>query len=376
MQFRTENEILQEAIQQAQNNGLIAEDEKILERINNGELTNNQYVLDLATHAYIHAELERLISEVYNNSNVNQATGSALDTLGDLFDVKRYTAQPAMAEITVSTPALLEEDIIIPAGTKVILQEFYSTRGYHTLNEVTLLHGMESVQAVIECDEYGFGMNLPSGAVTGLVGFETLVVTNTEKGTNGRFIEEDEDYRERIKNWPATHKIGTKACIEEYLEHMEGVDTFILLPMYDGNVGSLKIIVDTLQSRLAEIRDEVYDNCMLFTDPKPVVERPTSVTIQNFTVNIYPGENILITENELKQLIINQSQIYISGGISRKGKNIKGMSIGQNFAPSQLERFLLDEITEIYNISINLDGVVICPDDSKLELGEVEVNII
>lgn len=373
MKFRTETEILLEMVEKAQENELIAADEEIIEQIQNGELTNNQYILDLSTHAYLLAELEETLSEEYDNSNIDQAKGSAIDTLGELVNVYRYTAEPAIADIIISTPALLEEDTLIPAGTQVILKEFYSSRGYHTVEDVTLIAGTESVNAKIECDEYGYGMNLPIGAVTGLVDFETLVASNTTPGTHGKSIEDDGTYRARIKNWASSNIKGTKACIENYLNSYPGVDEYNLVPLYDG-VGSLKIIADTLPTLRDKIQSDVYNNCMLFTDKTPLVVLPETQLLPQFSLEIVLGE-VTITVEEIKQIIQNMCQVYVNGGGLRSGTTQQGLHVGENLYPSLLNKFLMEQVPEIININNSLEEIVECAENKKLQIDSIEVII-
>ena len=89
MQHRTEQEILLQMIQEAQETELIRTNEELIPKLLNGERTENQYVLDLSMHSHVLEQLEDGIFNVYTDVDLNTATGEALDRLGRLVNIAR-----------------------------------------------------------------------------------------------------------------------------------------------------------------------------------------------------------------------------------------------------------------------------------------------
>ena len=200
LQFRTENEILKEMLIYAKEKGLQLTGEDI-EEIVAGNQTANQYVIDFATHSFICAQMEQHLERIYNNIDINKATGEALDNYGRLLNVARGMAQPSRVDVRFEIPSAGEEDIVIPAGTKLILVDLWELRGivYRTTEEIRINAGVTSAEGVAENDNYGYTQKLPADAVIGVEGFPLITASNENPSTSGNNIEEDDDYRERVK---------------------------------------------------------------------------------------------------------------------------------------------------------------------------------
>ncbi|RAP51126.1 MAG: hypothetical protein BZ138_05970 [Methanosphaera sp. rholeuAM270] len=376
MQFRNEIEILQEMLTHAQNTGLLSITDDTLQEMIDGNITENQYVLDLSTHAHILAELEELLSDVYRSIDVNTAVGEELDRLGRLVNITRGVAQPAMVDCTISVPVAEDEDITVPAGTPVIIEEVVGSTGvaYVTHASATLVAGMTSVPVVCVNSELGFTTQLPANSVTGLEGFPTLTLSNSETSTNGKNIEEDDSYRERIKNWTVQNIKGTRECFDNYLSNYTGLDGYRLIPRYNG-MGTLKVVCDTISSELANIQAGIQQNCMLLTDEPVVCVLPDSTTIATLELTVDIVDNMLLTLGELEQLIVAQTRVYLEGGRSRLGQIVQGLGIGDDFIPSQLIAYLLKQIPEVVNIIVNPASIITVSDLNVLTVTEIEVNI-
>ena len=378
MDYRNEQDILIEMVQKAMDNGLLRTSEDLITNIKNGVQTENQYILDLSTHALILAQLEEKNYENYQNIDITTAEGEALDNLGRLVNVHRNPAQPLVVEVTVGTGVALSENITVPVGTKVLLQGVYDDVAYDfTTNEdLTIPAGSTEGKVYANSSILGYYGSLPIGAVVGLQGFPYLSATNTDATTGGKNIEEDDDYRERIRRWSTENKLGTRETIETYLDNYVGLNGYNLIPCFDG-VGTLKIICDTVESRLEEISTNVFNNCMLYTDMPPVCVLPDENILHSLVVDVsLREEDLSITLDELKQLIVSHIHIYVMGGTTRNGTITRGMGIGEDFVPSQLGAFLLNELQELNNVVFDSYDVVSVEQSHKFVVETVEVNIV
>ncbi len=378
MEFRSEKDILFEMIDKAEEKGLININEDLKTRIEQGYDTENQFLLDYSCHAYIISTLESTAETIYNNMNIETATGQGLDNLGALLNVIRYPAQSSRVNIEVNRLGEADEIIEIPAGTKVILIDAISANSiveFYTIHDATIEEGVNSTTIQAESNELGAFTKIPSGAVIGLNDFTTeLSAVNNEESTGGRNIESDDEYRQRIRNWYLKSLTGTYANIADYLLNYDGLMGFRLIPRWDG-VGTLKIICDCLESELDNIRQGVQDNCMIYTDDPVICELPATEHLENLKLFVHIDENAAITYtlNEFENLILYHARAYIEGGTGRAGTVTPGLKIGQEFDPARLISFILNEIPEIANIYTNIIMPVHIPENSKLVINSYEV---
>ena len=349
MEFLSERDMLISMVTKAQDYNLISLDEDVVSRLEVGELTQNQYILFLSVYAYILNLFQNDIREIYNDMSIDTATGAGLDNLGALFNIKRVLSQPALLELNVELPVASDTNITIPAGTSVLFEEiFMNDEEFIVSVDTTIPAGVTSTTVRAESVNHYFMQKIPENVVKGLAGFNSIVVTNPEPSTHGKNIEEDKDLRQRIKQWIRSNTKGTRACIEDYLAGYDGIDDFSIIPLFDG-VGTLKIVCDTLPSMIPEIADDVYNNCMLITDAKPVIELPTDNVMTSINVYVTVKEEAYLTNEELIQLVVRNVENYINGGILIDGTRYAGLGIGESFNPSQLIRFLMQEVLDIEN---------------------------
>lgn len=375
MEFKNETDRLLDMVQYAMNTGLINPDDELLEKLTNGERTENQYILDLATHSHSLQYLEDEIQEIRNSIDLNTAGGEALDRLGLLVGVARYPAQAATVMVELHAEVELGQDLNIPAGTPVELRELESLYGdYVTAEDVTVMEGTATYRVLCECVDLGVHPALPEGSVTGLRDV-MITATNPASGTCGRNIEEDDSYRERIRSWNAKYVVGTRACITDYLNQYPGLDGYNLVPRYDG-VGTLKVVCDTLEENLQGIQEGLVENCMSICDAPPHCVLPLEELITSLTLTVTKS-NVTSTysDEELKSAIWSQVYVFIRGGTTRTGLTRQGLMIGEDFNPSQLVSYLLGEFPECANIASSVTSVVTVPDAAKANIDDLEVVI-
>ena len=378
MQHRTEQEILLQMIQEAQETELIRTNEELIPKLLNGERTENQYVLDLSMHSHVLEQLEDGIFNVYTDVDLNTATGEALDRLGRLVNIARAPAQQPRVTLTVSSPAPLSNVITIPAGTKVLMREDSVEEGnYYTSAEVVFDANATSATVMAEHRDFGFHNFLPATAVVGLEGFPYLTVTNENNGTTGRNIEEDSPYRERIRQWSIKNVKGTRACLDDYLGGYDGLTSYKLIPCFDG-VGTLKIVCDTLATLLEQIASDVDENCMVITDEPVVCVLPSETTVESLALECHRNASVqtTLTEAEVENILMAQTHVFVEGGENRLGQSVHGLSIGDDLYPAQLVSYLLDNVPEVDNIVCTPDDVVSVADENKLRISAVEVTFV
>ena len=377
MKFKTEQEILLEMIAKAQEQNLLSETDDIVERVEKGELTDNQYVLDLATHAYINRTFVEMAEDIFLGMDIATARGEQLDKIGNIVNVHRFPGIAAQINLELSLDLPEPNDIIIPAGTVVEIDQLqvdpYIT--YTTDEQVTIAAGVTTATVTASSDRQALQRRVPAETTYGLQGFPLVAVYNREAGTTGRNIEEDTDYRQRILLWPVINTVGTKASFEDYLGEVQGLDDYKLIPRPNGQIGYLIVVCDCNESRLPEIQAGIQDNCMLFTDDPCYCINPARTTLNVELSFEITREPIQHTVSEIIELIRQEVTIWIDGGTSRNGNVLHGLRIGETFTPSQLVMHLHNTFPELISVSVETEETSI-PDENKFQSGTVEVTII
>lgn len=372
MQFKNEKDRLLDMVDYAGELGLITVTDELKKQLVAGERTENQYILDLATHNYALEPFTDALVSISESIDINLASGEALDCLGRLFNVTRFPAQPGMVDVVFSVELHEPEDIHIPAGTRVYCDGLDGSYGvYVTSEDAVLPSGVMSGSVRCENSEYGVCAPLPEGSVTRIEGYG-FTVTNPNGGTGGRNIEEDSEYRERIREWSSGLNIGTRQCIDNYLGMYTGLDSYALVPLYDG-IGTLKIVCDTLESNLEQISKDVHDNCMLIADVPPYCVLPDTHNLQSIDLYVKLGNLTKYTQDEMTQLLVKQVQTFIEGGITREGISRQGYVIGKDFYPSELITYLMEEFPEIVNIRLSDYSIVTVADTEQVGVETVTV---
>lgn len=375
MEFKTETERLLDMVEYAMELGLFNPDTDLLEKVAGGERTENQYILDLATHSHALQYLEDELREIRDSVDLNTASGEFLDCLGRLVGVARYPAQAPQVLVELELEVEPAENIMIPAGTGVILRDMDPVYGeYVTSEDVVLVNGTSTGSVMCECTELGVHPALPEDSVLGLSNIG-VTASNSSRGTCGRNIEDDDSYRERIRAWNAKYVVGTRACITDYLNHYAGLDSYNLVPKYDGG-GTLKVVCDTLEENLEGIREGLVENCMSISDAEPLCVLPDVELITTLTLTITKSNvTNAYSDEELKNAILSQAYVFVNGGTTRSGLTRQGMVIGEDFNPSQLVAYLLGEFPECANIVSSVSEVVSVPDTARLTIEDLEVVI-
>ena len=375
MKFKTEKQILATAVAKAQEYELITTSDDIVERVNNGEQTENQYVLDLATHAYILAEFVQVAEQIFEGMDIATARGQQLDNMGKLVNVPRYPGLAAKLELDVTLTLPESEDIFIPAGTVVLIDPLqvdeYIT--YTTDEDVTIAAGVTTATIMASSDMKAIQRRVPEDCVLGLEGFPQLHVRNEYAGTNGRSIENDNEYRQRILLWNVQNQRGTKEAFDAYLNTVEGLDDYKLIPLVEG-VGTMTVVCDCIESKIYEIEQGLRDNCMLITDRLVDCVNP-DVTYMDISLDVTVTDDaIKYTLDELIKLIQAQTRIYLDGGYNINGDVVRGLRIGESFVPSQYVTYLHNLFPELISISCNTMDISIGEYD-VLRARDVEVTI-
>lgn len=382
---RTYNEIFPEMIQDAQNLNLISEDEQFLEHIDNLEDIENNYVMDLSTHALQTDGLYKEATKIYNSNDINKAVGIDLDNLGELFNVKRPAAQKSVAGLTFSLNKSISEEVIIPEGT--VVQTDLGEK-YVTVEDVNIPANDLNVTVNAKSVLYGYasrvGKNTLVNLSTVIDSHEAkLTVTNLSASSGGKNQATDEEYRELLRNWTKILTRGTKLAYDYYLMNYEGVDSYKLIPHWDG-AGTLKIVIDapaeTLPTIIPEITAGLIEDVHLYKDDDVIIVPAEDVTITNVTCTVNVDiDNLtqysLPDKETISLKVQNAITTYIDGGYRVNGEYYAGLKLGEDFIPYQCGLFVAQEVSEVKNVIFSKTDHTVIDDYQKAEVGVVNVFI-
>ena len=194
-----------------------------------------------------YAALDEVALQVYPQT----ATGDFLDAISESFGVERRPATKAVGAVTfIGTTGT-----VVPVGTRVstLLTApdvgepiFFETTEEITLtNVVDVVNGYSDGSAAIICTDFGVSGNVSAESiariednVSGLIS-----VTNDDAAAGGRDEQDDDDLRESLLNRVRNGRgAGTAGDYEAAALSVNGIDTVVIEPLWDGN-GTVRVIV-------------------------------------------------------------------------------------------------------------------------------------
>ncbi len=162
----------------------------------------------------VFTSLFNLFDDRAKQTTLAHARGVVLDALGARYRVKRAAPAPASATFRFTVSTALDENIVIPAGTRITTD---GTVYFATAAAVVLEAGTMYIDAIGVCSEGGAYFNgFAPGTIATLVDLIPFVsgaenTTTSAGGDDGEPYTEDGDnrYRERIRLAPAAFSPGT-----------------------------------------------------------------------------------------------------------------------------------------------------------------------
>ena len=342
--IKTYNEIFIDLLTRAYQQGLISDDTHFLEYIENGVDIENMYILTLSNYSQEYEQEYNALKSIINSNDIDKATGSDLEILGNLLGIPRPTGTHPLVTVTFSIIATTDNNIIIPANT--ILTSTEQDVLYYTLEEVSIPKGQLSVNTTAQAQHIGHTDSVNPNTITLIQSTLNtklkVSVNNTTASTGGTEPDDDNTYRLRLKRWSTTLKRGTKDAYEYYLQNVDGLEGYRLLPNWDGT-GTVKVIVDpNTQYMVDTIANDLFQDVQSFDDDV-IVEGVTPITISvTCNVNITLDETYTLSDTEKQDLqdkIRMAIEYYIDGG-TYNNLTYTGLQIGEDFIPWKCSLFI------------------------------------
>ena len=352
------DQIFKEMLQDAYYYELISSDEHFLDYINNRQDIENMYVLFLSVYAMQTSEFYEELTKLYNSNDLDKAIGNDLDILGSKVGVPRPQARKSSVTLRFSRITNDAKDIKIPQGTIVSNGRGVS---YYTVENATIIKDRNYVDVGALSVDSGYNSHVARRTLTYLERTSASLsnnvkVTNLKGSRGGRSAYSDNEYRELIRNWTYSHIKGTKEAYELFFSYYDGVESYRLVPKWDG-AGTVKVIIDPSDDWIInDVSEKLLENVELFDDDVYVTGATRRVIDVNAVANVSIDNIEDYSESEkalIKQRIINAIKVYIDGGYRNNGKYHTGLLIGNDFVPLQCAVFVLEEVPEVKSIDFS-----------------------
>lgn len=365
---RQYNEIFEEMLNDSVEKGLISHAEEFLTNIKNQEDISNYYVLDKSVIAAKFAEIYKQITQVYESSKVEYAESTDLDDIGLLIGVPRPTATSAIVELVFTSLSTVDGDITLPEGIVVSTD---SGIEYRTLEPLyfssTVLESRVTAIANVAGVNGKVNPNTLTNIITNLE--YNLTCTNESGSSGGSEAYTDDEYRYLLMNWIKIRLKGSLEAYENYFANFEGIDSYKIIPNWDG-AGTMKIILDPgtpyqLNQAYNELQNSITqatEDIVLSSPAEKMIDVYASVNVDIDQINPYSSGE----KEEIRSRIITATRCFIDGGYRVDGSWYPGLILGEDFIPHKLAVFLDDEIQELKNIDFTYPSAPISILDDEI----------
>lgn len=276
------------------------------------------------------------VNDAARQKMLRYARGEVLDALGERSGVLRQEPVPAETTLRFSITEAINQNIIIPAGTRVTGDY---VRYFSTQTSVVLMAGALSVEVEATAENGGVDYNdIPAGTLNVIVDLIPYVdsVENITATAGGSDQEDDETYRERIRIAPAKLSVAGPVTAYKYwamsadpkiadavIESPEPGTVLITPILYGGDIPD------------ATILDKVLEVCSA-DDVRPLTDlvQVQAPTVQNYDVNI---KYYTTAANESKVVAMVEGT---DGAIARYNY-WQGSALDRDINPDYLRKLIL-----------------------------------
>lgn len=254
--------------------------------------------------------------------------GAYLDNLGAFKGLQRLKAKKAISTLRFTLSGAQASNSVVPKGTKVSTEDGLT---FETIKELIISKGEITGDVDSECNIPGIiGNGYKARTITKPVDNIPYVqsVQNITESSSGVDLESDEDFRERIYQYPDSYTNGgTKRSYEYWIkkasQHIKDVylgkrpnSTEIdIVLLWDNETGQYS------DNDLAEVKAAIdWDKMPVFTDTL-TFKKPTA---KDYSIDLdyYLYESDKYREAEIKKAVEESVKDYVSWQRSKLGRDI------------------------------------------------------
>ena len=376
-------EIFKKELTNALEQELISRQEDFERYIANRDDISNFYVMILSIIAEAIDNLYEDLDNEYYSNKVDYAVKSDLDDLGKLINCSRPEGTRSAVKLTFTLSQAEENEVRIPAGILT-----HSSNGLSFKTSEELYFGVGETEKTITalCTVKGSRNQTAADTITVIDSdlsdylSVSINVNNNNSTFGGSDPFDDADYRTLLMNWILKNQRGNLVAYTDYLDRADGVESYALIPLWDGG-GTVKVILDCDDSEyiMNKVWDELHedvievDEDIYITVPEKIpIDVSTTVDVNIDKVNPFSSQEMEDIKNKIEAAI----NCYIHGGMRVNGKYFKGLTIGMDFVPFQLARFVTDEVPETQNMEFDYPAEVLNIDNDEIGVpGDISVTM-
>ncbi len=286
------------------------------------------------TVAYLIGLREEKYNDDIKQNYLRFARDKRLDLKGEFYGKRgeRLGEQPATADFKFTISAVQNRNIIIPKGTRIKYFDLY----FETIVENKIITGELEVIIKAKCKELGvIGNGIPEGQIVELVDIYPYYksVENITSTAGGSDIDEDETYRNRIKDISSSYT--TAGSREAYIfwtksSTPEVVDVTVETP----RAGEVDVFVLLKNNNFEELKPRILD---VLNDEKirPLTDKVNVKKINEISYDI-DFDYFIDKENEVN---LKQIKKDVDNAV-KEYKEWQGTKIGRDIIPDELIRLL------------------------------------
>ena len=345
-------EIFEDMLNDSLEKGLISHAEEFKDYINNNQDISNYYVMDKSVIALMMSRIYKHITAVYESAKVEYAEGEDLDAIGETIGIPRPQATHAEVQAVFTTTTILDENINIPAGITIATS---SGIEYTTLEKISIPAGYTNTTVTARANRPGIESKIIENQITKILSNirYSLKVTNPRTSKGGTPTYTDDEYRYLLMNWRKIDIKGSVEAYEYYFSTFDGIDSYKIIPNWDGT-GTIKCIIDPgyptqlekayndLQNKITQATEDIT----LFKPTDRLIDIYATVNVDIDRINPYSENEKL----EIQSRITEQIKVFIDGGYRSNNTYYPGLALGEDFIPHKLAVYLDKEVPELKNI--------------------------
>ena len=254
------------------------------------------------------------------------ATGQYLDSLSELFfGIYRKAATPATTTLRFLVEEVLEETVVIPAGTEVTNN---GTIVFATIEDAEITPGTLYVDVDAECTEEGtIGNDYDVGSLSNMIEPIPYIdqvknITVTEGGTDEET--DDELYNRGRESYEGYSTAGTIGAYTYHIkDHNPSVADVVVRELNPGQVGITLLMDNGIPSQnvINDMQEYISSDEIRPLTDQVIVSAPTAV---NFSVELtyYAAARPAIGGEELANAVSQAVQKYIDWQTGKLGRRI------------------------------------------------------
>ena len=338
--------------------------EEIIKRINerlniDANLMEGGFAQDIiGSIAYELANItETELDKIADKAFVETAQGDDLDRVGADYGIERREEAAAIVYLEITG----DEFAVINQNVKAVYNNLvFTVQEYKKINS----SGVATVKA--KCETMGVIGNVPANTITEFLtdyaGLKT--VTNPEPSYDGFNREDDEIYRQRIKDYLASDSANcNKEQYETWAREVTGVLKAVVKGAEDMGAGNVGVFISAIDATVSEeLKQAVLD----YINAKQFINATLIVDSLNY-INIDVTANVILKEGYSNIDVMDEFKIKLKDYLNTVEKVVSYFKISELL----FDCAGVEDVTE-YTLNDKADSVTLQETDFPV-VGEVQI---